>query len=134
MSIFFLETQKTKPGVGILDVQKKEIMVSFHKIKILKKKEQKNRDVYLQQGERQKNTWYRRQHTKKKKSDKDVTRRQEMLKASTQIQGRRDGQKQREEVIRQDSILGMHTRRTIGEFEPVYPSFSQPKPGLHYNR
>ena len=101
-----------------------------------KKKEQNNRDIYLQQGERQKNTWYRRQHIKKKKkeSDKDVTRRQEMLKASTQIQRSRDGQKQREEVTRQDSILGMHTRGTIGEFEPVYPSFSKPKPGLHYNR
>jgi hypothetical protein len=56
-----------------------------------------------------------------------------MLKALTQIQRRGDGQKKREEVTRQDSILGMHTRGTIGEFEPVYPSFSQPKPGLHYN-
>ena len=46
-----------------------------------------------------------------------------MLKASTQIQRSRDGQKQREEVTRQDSILGMHTRDTIGEFEPVYPFF-----------
>ena len=73
------------------------------------------------------------QKEKIEKSDKDVTRRQEMLKASTQIQRRHDGQKQREELTRQDSILGMHIRGTIGEFEPVYPSFSQPKPDLHYN-
>jgi hypothetical protein len=56
MSLFFLETQKTKPWVGILDVHKKEIMVSIHKIKMSKKEEQKNIDVYLQQGERQENT------------------------------------------------------------------------------
>ena len=47
MSLFFLETQKTKPGVGILDVHKKEIMVSIHKIKMSKKEDQKNIDVYL---------------------------------------------------------------------------------------
>ena len=47
-----------------------------------------------------------------------------MSKVSTQIQRMRDGLKQREEVTRQDSIFGMHTRGTIREFEPVYPSFS----------
>ena len=57
-----------------------------------------------------------------------------MSKVSTKIQRMRDGLKQREEVTRQDSIFGMHTRGTIGEFEPVYPSFSQPKLGLHYNQ
>jgi hypothetical protein len=63
--------------VGILDVHKKGIMVSFQKIKMSKKEEQKfkyifNRGVYLQQKERQGNTWQRRGHTKKEKKKKKV--------------------------------------------------------------
>ena len=110
-------------------------MVSIHKIKISKKEEQNNIDVYLQKqkGKRTLDIDVNIQK-KKKKSDKDVTQIQEMSKVSTQIQRMRDGLKQREEVIRQDSIFGMHTMGTIGEFEPVYPYFSQPKLGLHYNR
>ena len=121
--------------MGILDVHKNEIMVSFHKIKMSKKEEQKNKDIFnKKKGMRTLEIDVNIPKKKKIESNKDITRRQEMLKASTQIHRRRDGQKQREEVTRQDSFLGMHTRGTIGEFEPVYSSFSQPKPGLHYNQ
>ena len=70
-----------------------------------KKEEQKNIDVYLQQGERQENTWHRRQHTKKKKKTKVWQRRHidtRNVKVSTQIHRMRDRLKQREEVTRQN--------------------------------
>ena len=54
--------------------------------------------------------------------------------ASTQIKRRCDGQKQREEITKQDPIRGMHTRGTIGKFEYVYHFFSQPKLELQKNR